>query len=422
MTNVRNNITILLFGTAILMLGQGLLVTLLPVRGDIEGFSTSWIGGMGGAYYAGFAIGCLIGPKLILKVGHIRVFAGFAALTAVATLIFQLIPVPPAWVATRGFSGICFAILYMTIESWLNDQSTNKTRGKILSLYIIIGNVVTIGGQLMLNLADPAAGTLFIVCAILICISLAPVSLSAISEPTPPPTAKLDIKALYKLSPVGFMGCLVFGIAEGSFWSLGPVFAQQRGFSVAEITYFMSAFMLGGTILQWPIGWVSDHVDRRIMIAGCCIGTIGTGLSLAFIPSHSGMESFLMAALHGGFMFPLYGLILAHANDFAPQEKLVETSGGLLLVYGVGAALGPFGIAQLMQSRDAGYLFLIMSVLFSVLAIFVLIRIFIRPVTADLERSTFVPATKSSQAIYELETDDDEDEDDHDEQTSTSAS
>jgi MFS family permease len=207
---------------------------------------------------------------------------------------------------------------------------------------------------------------------------------------------------------VAFFGCLVFGIAEGSFWSLGPVFAQQRGFSVAEITYFMSAFMLGGTLLQWPIGWISDHVDRRIMIAICCIGTIGTGLSLALVPSHSGIDSFLMAALHGGFMFPLYGLILAHANDFAPQEKLVETSGGLLLVYGVGAAIGPFGIAQLMQSKDAGYLFLIMSVLFGALALFVLIRIFIRPITDDLERSTFVPTTKSSQAIYELETDDDE--------------
>ena len=365
MKTVRDNITILLLGTAILMLGQGLLVTLLPVRGDIEGFSTTWIGGMGGAYYAGFAIGCLIGPRLISKVGHIRVFAGFAALTAAATLVYQLIPAPMAWVATRGITGICFAILFMAIESWLNEQSTNETRGKILSLYIIITNVVTMGGQLMLNLADPASSTLFIICAMLICLSLVPISLSKVSEPTAPPTARLDVRELLKLSPVGFVGCLVFGVVDGSFWSLGPVFAQERGFSIAGITFFMSAFMLGGTLLQWPIGWISDKIDRRIMIAGCCFGTIGTGLALAFLQDHTGTTPFLIACLHGGFMFPLYGLILAHVNDFTPHEKLVETSGGLLLVYGIGAAMGPFFVAPLMENGEAGYLFLIMAVLFA---------------------------------------------------------
>lgn len=166
--------------------------------------------------------------------------------------------------------------------------------------------------------------------------------------------------------------------------------------------------MFGGTLLQWPIGWISDKIDRRIMIAGCCFGTIFTGLSLAYLESHEGTMPLLMAALHGGFMFLLYGLILAHANDFAPQEKLVETSGGLLLVYGIGAALGPFVVAPLMESKDVGYLFLSMSVMFAGLAVFVLFRIFMRPMTDDIDRSTFVPLPKSSQALYELETDDEE--------------
>ncbi len=408
MNSVRNNITILLIGTAILMLGQGLLVTLLPVRGAIEGFSTTWIGSMGGAYYGGFAIGCLIGPSMVRNVGHIRVFAGFAALSAAASLIFQLSPTPAAWVLARGFTGMCFAVLFMVIESWLNDQSTNANRGKVLSLYIIIGNIVTMGGQLMLNLEDPTKGVLFMWCAILICISLAPLSLSAISEPTAPPTARLNVGALLRLSPVGFVGCLIFGLVDGSFWSLGPVFAQDRGFTIAGVTIFMSAFMLGGTLLQWPIGWISDRIDRRIMIIGCCLGTIGTGLTLAFAPTHEGMLPFIIACLHGGFMLPLYGLILAHANDVAPQDKLVETSGGLLLVYGAGAFLGPLTVAPLMQSIDAGYLFLFMAVLFALLAVFVLFRILRRPIDDTMERATFVPVPKSSQAIYELETDDDE--------------
>jgi MFS family permease len=408
MSSVRTNITVLMIGAGLLMLGQGLLVTLLPVRGALDGLTTTWIGAMGSAYYGGFALGCLVGPGMIRNVGHIRAFAGFAALTAAATLIFQLAPSPWAWVVTRGFTGICFAVLSMAIESWLNELSDNRNRGKILSIYIIVGNIMMAGGQLMLNLRDPASATLFILGALMICISLAPIALSTIAEPTAPPSAKLRIGALYKLSPVGFMGCLAFGLVDGSFWSLGPVFAQERGFSVAGITFFMSAFMVGGTLLQWPIGWISDHIDRRIMIAVCCFGAIGTGLTLAFMPGHEDLNAYAVACLHGGFMFPLYGLILSHANDYAPKEQMVEISGGLLLVYGLGAVAGPTIVSPLMDRIDAGYLFVTMAVLFGSLALFALYRIFARPSGEMVDRVSFVPAPKSSQAFYELEVDDEE--------------
>ena len=403
---MRNNITILLVGTAALMLGQGLLVTLLPVRAALEGFSTSWIGYMGGVYSGGFAVGCILGPRLIRKVGHIRAFAGFAAMAAAGSLVYQLLPTPVMWLSMRGLTGICFAVLFMVIESWLNEQSSNENRGKVLSLYIIVMNVTTMGGQLMLNLADPAREFLFIFCAILICLSLVPVSLTSIKEPTTPPFARINVVALFRLSPVGFIGCLIFGMVDGAFWTLGPVFAQDRGFTIAGITIFMSAFMLGGTISQWPIGWISDRIDRRIMIAGCCLGTIGTGLTIAFLPSHEGATSFVVACLHGAFMLPLYALILAHANDFAPTEKLVETSSGLLLVLSAGAIAGPVIVAPLMEQRDAGYLFIVMSVVFANLALFVLYRIIRRPISEATDRSAFVPVPKSSQAVYELETDD----------------
>ncbi len=403
---MRNNIAILLVGTAVLLLGQGLLVTLLPVRAAIEGFSTTWIGYMGGAYSGGFAIGCMLGPRLVRKVGHIRAFAGFAAMAAAGSLVYQLLPTPVMWLTIRGLTGICFAVLFMVIESWLNEQSSNENRGKVLSLYIIVMNVTTMGGQLMLNLSDPARETLFVFCAILICFSLVPVSLTSIKEPAPPPFARVNVAALYRLSPVGFLGCLIFGMVDGSFWTLGPVFAQDRGFSIAGITIFMSAFMLGGTISQWPIGWISDRIDRRIMIAGCCVGTIGTGLSLAFLPTHEGVYPFIIACLHGAFMLPLYALILAHANDFAPQEKLVETSSGLLLIFSGGAIAGPVIVGPLMEQRDAGYLFLVMSLVFGALALFVLYRIIRRPISEATDRATFVPVPKSSQAVYEMETDD----------------
>jgi len=406
--STRTNITILLVGTATLLLGQGLLVTLLPVRAAIEGFTTTWIGYMGGVYFGGFAVGCIIGPGLVRRVGHIRAFAGFAAITAAGTLVYQLLPTPIMWLIVRGITGICFAVLFMVIESWLNEQSTNENRGTVLSIYIIVMNVTTIGGQLMLNLSDPALSVLFIFCAMMICLSLVPVSLTSIKEPTPPPMARVNVIALYRLSPVGFIGCLIYGIVDGSFWSLGPVFAQERGLSIAGITIFMSAFLLGGTVSQWPIGWISDRIDRRIMIAGCCLGTIGTGLSLASMESHEGIMPFAVACLHGGFMLPLYGLILAHANDFAPTEKLVETSSGLLLVMSAGAITGPVIVAPLMEQIDAGYLFTVMSVVFGALALFVLFRIIRRPTSEITDRSTFVPVPRSSQAVYELETDDDE--------------
>lgn len=403
---MRTNITILLVGSAVLLLGQGLLVTLLPVRAALEGFSTSWIGYMGGAYSSGFAIGCILGPSLVRKVGHIRAFAGFAALAAAGSLAYQLLPAPVMWLIIRGLTGICFAVLFMVIESWLNEQSTNESRGKVLSIYIIVMNITTMGGQLMLNLSDPARETLFIVCAVLICLSLVPISLTSIKEPTPPPFARINVTALYRLSPVGFIGCLIYGMVDGAFWTLGPVFAQDRDFSIAAITLFMSAFMLGGTISQWPIGWISDRIDRRIMIVGCCVGTIGTGLALTFLPDHEGTLSFAVASLHGAFMLPLYALILAHANDFAPTEKLVETSSGLLLVFGAGAIIGPITVAPLMEQLDAGYLFLVMSVVFGALALFVLYRILRRPISEATDRATFVPVPKSSQAVYEMETDD----------------
>lgn len=408
MRSAGRSITILLVGTGMLLLGQGLLITVLPIRAGLEAFSTTTIGWIGGGGSLGFALGCLIGPALVRQVGHIRAFAGFAALAAALSLVFELYPLPAIWLAARGLSGTCFAVLFMVIESWLNDQSTNANRGKVLSAYIIVVNLVTMGGQLSVNLYEPSGPELFILTAILICISLAPVSLVSIAEPTPPPEARVRIAALYRLSPVGFVGCLLFGLVDASFWSLGPVFAQARGFSVAGITLFMSAFMLGGTISQWPIGWLSDRIDRRLVIAGCCLGTIGTGLGLAFMPTHEGLVPFAVACLHGAFMLPLYALILAHANDFAPQEKLVETSSALLLVYSAGAIVGPPVVAPMMERVDAGYLFLTMAVLFAVLALFVFWRMGRRPIAAAVERVTFVPVPKGSQAFYELETEEEE--------------
>ncbi len=410
MQAVWKSITTLLICAAVLYLGTGLQVTLLPIRAQFEGFSTTAIGFMGTAFYAGFALGCLIGPKVVERVGHIRCFAGFAALGAAAALAFPLALNPVAWCLLRTFTGLCTAVLYMVVESWLNEKASNAVRGSVLSLYIIVGNLVTVGGQLMVNIYPTSSPALFSVMAMLICLSLVPLSLTTAAAPHPVKVGGLQIRRLFKLSPTGLVGCFVVGIIEGAFWSLAPVFAQGRQMSISEITFFMSAFMVGGTISQWPLGWLSDKIDRRFVIVLCSLGTVGTGLSIALVVPPSPLAGLGLACLHGVFMLPLYALCLAHANDFAPNDSLVETSSGLLLVYSGGAVLGPIVAAPLMQGRGDGALFLLIAALLGGLAVYNLLQLVGGRQPKAVERVDFVPVPKSTQAFYALEEDDVEDE------------
>ena len=406
MKSTRASITTLLVGTAVLILGHGMLVTLLPLRAKIEVFSTTMIGVMGGAYFAGFAIGCLIGPGVVKRVGHIRAFAGFAALAAVLMLAFPMAIEPAVWVAVRGLTGICFAILFMVIESWLNDQSSNEIRGRVLSIYIIVTNLVTMGGQLLVNLSDPAGPVLFTVAAILVCLSLVPLSLTPTTTPKPIAEAKLRITQLYTYSPSGFVGCLAIGLADGAFWSLAPIFADGRGFPVADITFVMSLFVVGGSISQWPLGHYSDKIDRRWVIAFVCAGSVCTASALAVLDLDQRWLAYALACAHGAFMLPIYPLLLAHTNDYAPTSLLVETSSGLLLLYAIGAIAGPSVAAPMMQAYGVGSLFLFIAVILGLLLAYILYRLGRRPIAAPEERVEFYPVPKTSPSVYSLETDD----------------
>lgn len=405
MSSSTRSIATLLVGAGGLFLGYGLLMTLIPIRAQLEGFSTTWIGLMGTANFAGFAIGCLLGPLAVKTVGHIRCFAGFAALLAATVLIHPLAVDPVAWAALRGLTGLCLAVLYMVVESWLNDQASNEVRGQVLSIYIIVTNVVTMAGQLAVNVYDPLEPSLFILTAVVISLALVPIALTDTPAPRPIASAKLRIVALFRLSPTGAIGCLAIGAIDGAFWTLGPVFAQDRGFEVSEVTFFMAAFLVGGTISQWPLGRLSDRLDRRILIALCSLGTVATGLTLAWLEPASHLTDFALACLHGAFMIPLYALLLAHANDYAPAEALVETSSGLLLLYALGAVAGPLVFGAAMEATEPGSLFLMMAAILGLLALYIFYRMLRRPLAKAVERVTFVPVPKTSPSVYELETD-----------------
>ena len=407
-TSARAAIATLLIGSAVLLLGNGLQVTLLPLRAEIEDFSTSLIGLMGTAFFAGFAAGCLIGPRVVRRVGHIRCFAGFAALAAVGALAYPLLVDPFFWCLLRALTGLCFALLYMVVESWLNEAVDNRVRGAVLSLYIIVGNLVTMGGQLMVNLYDPSGPLLFSLVAMLIALSLVPLSLTPAAAPKPVEVSSLDLAGLFRNSPSGFLGCLFVGLAEGAFWSLGPVFAQGRGLSVAEVTLFMGAVVLGGTLSQWPLGRLSDRIDRRLVILGCCLGAVGSALLLAGAGLEQRWAWLALAALHGAFLVPLYPLCLAHANDFAPGDRLVETSSALLLIYAVGAILGPLAAGPLMDAVGTAQLFVAIAVALATLALIILLRLAKHRVAAAAERVTFVPMPKTTPSVYALEEDEEE--------------
>ena len=235
-----------------------------------------------------------------------------------------------------------------------------------------------------------------------------PLSLTATASPKPIPRATLRIRYLFGLSPSAFIGCFAVGLVEGAFWSFGPVFGQLKGLSIAEVTGFMAAFMVGGTLSQWPIGRLSDRVDRRLMIAACAFGSLATGLTLAFASLSGPFAMLAVAVAHGAVMLPIYALCIAHANDYAPSEDLVETSGGLLLVYAGGAMLGPMIVGPLMEAFGPGQLFFFIGLLLGVLAPYFLYRSRQRPVVDEEERVEFVPLPRTTPSLYTLEEDDPE--------------
>ncbi|SEN81545.1 Predicted arabinose efflux permease, MFS family [Pseudorhodobacter antarcticus] len=390
---------------ALLFAGNGLFQTLLPIRATQEGYSSALIGWLGTAYFGGFTIGCFLGPKIIMSVGHARTFAGITALLTATILAFPLFVDLLFWGVLRVLSGACLAMLYIVVESWLNDSASNANRGRTLSIYIIVSNIVTMAGQLLVNSFDTLDATLFILVAILICLSIVPISLTPTPAPSPVPSARLDLKALYRLSPVGVVGCLLAGIVEGAFWSLGPVFAQGRGMGTADVALLMAAFVLGGTISQWPLGWASDRIDRRIVISMAAFGTVVTGLVIGFDIVPQGLATFFVAGCHGALMIPIYALCISHANDVVPNERMVETSGGLLLSFSIGATAGPITASLFMSDNQPGGLFIFIGAILCLLGMFVIFRFLTEKREKPLKKGQFTQTSAASHVVFPTDAD-----------------
>ncbi len=327
----------LFLGAGLLLLGHGLLQSLLSIRGNIEDFGAALIGGVGTAYYLGFFVGCILLPRVMRRVGHIRTFSASGAMVAGATLVLGLAVEPVTWLVVRGLMGLAMATLFMTVESWLHGRVTNESRGQVFSVDMVINLGAATLAQQGLRLAPPGDLTLFAIAAVLICAGLLLVTLTRSEQPPTPAVVKLDLPALFRLSPLGATGCVLSGLITSPFWALGPVYAPRLGHNLAETTLFMSVVIAGGMVMQWPLGWVSERIDRRTML-------VGVFLSFALVGSGMAMATYLpfplwlgLAAAFGGTAFCINALCVSHVNDVMTGEDRISVSAGLLLLFGAGA-------------------------------------------------------------------------------------
>lgn len=389
----------LLLAVAFLLMGNGLQSTLLPVRAQIESFSTLSIGIMGSAYYVGFALGCLYCPHVVRAVGHIRAFTAMVAVASTVALLHILFLAPAVWWPLRGLTGFCFAGLYLVIESWLNDRATNQTRGTIIGIYTFVNLTVITVGQFMITLYDPAGFALFALASILVSLAAVPLALTRSSAPAPVAVVRLRPKHLYGLSPVGVVGCGLVGLANGAFFSLGPLYATGRGLDLASLATYMGFTVLGGALAQWPFGRLSDSRDRRQVIALVCGLAVLAGLALAIFGSLWTRAIYPLTVLFGAFAFPLYAICVAHANDKMPRDEFVELSSGLLLANGVGSAIGPILASAAMSAIGPSGLFVYTALIHAAMLVYVLHRIRLRAPAPQEERGNFVPVSESSPSI-----------------------
>jgi MFS family permease len=397
----------LLIGVSILLTGQGLQGTLLPVRATLEQFSTVSIGVMGAAYFFGFTLGCLRGVELVARVGHVRVFLAMTALGSAAPLVHGLFLSPTGWALLRMITGFCFAVLYVVIESWLNEASTNENRGAVFSLYAMISLTVLAAGQMMTLLYDPFGLQLFAIASVLVSLGALPVALSTSPSPDIPQTVDLDMRRLFRISPAAAVGCLATGLANGSFWSLAPVFAVAVGGDPSLAAWFMTSSVVGGAVLQWPLGYLSDRIGRRKVIISSAV--FGVGISVAIV-TFSGSLNFVSACiaglLWGAVAFPLYAIAVAHANDYAQPNEYVMISSGLLLMYGVGAIAGPFVASAIMTWTNAAGLYAFTGIVHLCLVAFVGYRMLQRDSAPDESHVPFGDALASAHTasqVYEEE-------------------
>lgn len=379
----------LLRGTAFLLVASGLHGLLLPLRGQVEGFSTTALGLIGTGWAVGFVAGCFLAPRIVRRAGHVRAFGTFAACAAIIALLTGLIVEERVWIVLRACTGFAMAGAFMVIESWLNERATNQNRGTVFGLYMMVTYASIMAGQMIVAGGDVQSASLFMITGIFFCLSLIPTAVSSAAHPKPLHDVSLDLKSLYANSPVASVACVLIGIANGAWGTLGAVYGARVGISTAQIALMMSLVVIAGAVTQIPAGRISDRTDRRYVLSAAAFGAMFMALLLFLFQFRSGTPIIIFTAAYGAFAYILYSIAVAHANDHASAEDFVKVSGGLLLLYGFGTMLGPLLAALLMDRMRPEGLFLATALAHAVLGAYTLLRIRQRAPVPIEEREAF---------------------------------
>ncbi|WP_172151004.1 MFS transporter [Pseudomonas tumuqii] len=393
-------ISSLLGGVALLLLGNGLLNTLLTLRGVAEGYSTGMLGLIMSGYFVGFLLGTWLAIPLVRRVGHIRAFAFCAALAAITALLHVLIIDPWVWLGLRVLYGLALVSLYMVIESWLNAQVPNGKRGQVFAVYMAVNLGALAAAQQLLNLADPSDFVLFVLAAMLISAALMPIALTRQPQPSVPETLHTNLRQLVGIAPLAIAAAGLSGLALGAFWGMAPVYASLSGFDATGVGLLMSGAILGGALLQWPIGIYSDKHDRRLVLFWVVALSVAVALLMSVLPA----GRLLLAAIFvwGGLAFAIYPIAVAQLIDQLHSDEILAGSSSLLMVNGIGSVCGPLLAGLLMQHLGAQALPLYFAATLGALAAYTFYRL--RHVT-DLvsePHAHFMPMLRTSHTVLEL--------------------
>ncbi len=398
MGDVLKSTWALLLGVLLLMLGNGLQGTLLGIRGAIEGFSTWEMSLIMSAYFLGFFGGSRMTPEMIRRVGHIRVFAALGSFISAVLILYPTVAEPWAWVILRVIIGFSFSGVYITAESWLNNAASNENRGKSLSLYLIVQMLGIVTAQGFIALGDPSGFVLFVIPSVLVSVSFAPILLSVSPAPVFSATKPMALRDVYRASPLGMVGAFLLGGIFAGLFGMGSVFSTEVGHSAGQTSIFIAMIYTGGLVCQYPIGWISDSMDRRILVASTA--AIG-GLACLIGVFSGGNYAVLLgvAFMTGGVSNPLYSLLLAYTNDFLDHDDMASASAGLIFVNGLGAIAGPVVTGRLMDAFGPGGFWVFIGILMVAIAVYAVYRMTQRRGVSVEDTGGFVAVSPSSSVV-----------------------
>jgi MFS family permease len=378
MIGTARSVGTLLVAVFMLMAGSGFLATLISLRLEAAGAPALLIGLVATAYFAGLTMGSVLALRIVARVGHIRAFAAFVSLFSATSLSYAIHIDPVFWALLRLTEGFCMAGVFVCLESWLNERAEPETRGSVLAFYMIALYSGQAIGQFLLNLGHDWPSIPFIAASILLSLAIIPIALTRIAAPAPPEGRIMPLRELYAASPLGIVGAGATGMMLGAFYGLGAVFARGAGLSDAGTALFMSATILGGVALQFPLGRLSDLIDRRKVIIGAFVATLAICL-IIFAAAEGRYQLMIAGAVFGGTSFALYPLCVAHTNDHLRSAQRVSATGGLVLVYSLGAAAGPMPASVVMGLSGPRGLFLFMALCAALLVGFAILRVLRSP-------------------------------------------